>query len=254
MPKAATLTGGCYFVPVSYNEYIERGVMRHVVIGMGEVGSAVSAVLAEKYEVYTRDKEGLDLDINVDFMHVCYPWSEDFVSDTMRYRSEYNAAIVIVHSTVPIGTCRNNDWIHSPIRGKHPELEEGVVQFVKHFGGRGAAIAASMWEAIPDCSAIVHDNASDTEAGKLWELVQYGVQIRMEKAIYAYCEENNLDHSIVYEAFAYTYNYGFTALDEDHFVRPILKHMPGEIGGHCVLPMSELLDHPAADIVRQGFK
>src|SRR5699024_10099150 len=124
--------------------------------------------------------------------------------------------------------------------------------FVKHFGGAGAEEAALAWK---DCGVptAVHPRAAETEAGKLWELVQFGVQVRMEKAIHAWCEEQGLDPEVVYTAFAHTYNAGYEQLGYDHFVRPVLKHMPGPIGGHCVVPMADLLDHPAATIVTEGL-
>src|SRR5690606_32042422 len=34
----------------------------------------------------------------------------------------------------------------------------------------------------------------------------------------------------------------------------VLKHVPGDIGGHCVVPMSHLLDHAITDIVREGLE
>lgn len=235
--------------------------MRHLVIGMGEVGSALHEVLLTSQtgkEVFGLDKtdDPQQPDItDIDFMHVCIPWSDWFIPTVTQYVDIFKPGLVIVHSTVPIGTCDPQGWIHSPIRGIHPELVEGIEHFKKHFGGRGAAIAASMWEGLhAHTTSITHSRAKDTEAGKLWELVQYGVQIRMEKAIHAFCEDNELDYTVVYQDFAKSYNAGFPKLGEPKYVRPILDHVPGDIGGHCVKPMSELLDHPAAKIVREGFE
>lgn len=224
--------------------------MKHLVVGAGQVGVAVAAVLSRAHPTVLRDVDPVDE--VADVLDVCIPWSDTFVDTVAAYAVEHRVRTVVVHSTVPVGVCDAQGWVHSPIRGRHPDLEEGVQRFVKHFGGSGAGEAALEWKAAGVATA-VHPRAADTEAGKLWELVQFGVQVRMEKAIHAWCVERGLDPEVVYAAFAHTYNAGYEQLGCDHFVRPVLKHMPGDIGGHCVVPMAGLLDHPAAEIVREGF-
>ena len=219
-------------------------------VGAGEVGTAVAAVLSRAHPTQLRDIEPVE--VEADVLDVCIPWSERFVEIVAAYAVQHRVRLVVVHSTVPVGVCDAQGWVHSPIRGRHPDLTEGVATFVKHFGGVGAEEAALAWK---DCGVptAVHPRAAETEAGKLWELVQFGVQVRMEKAIHAWCEEQGLDPEVVYAAFAHTYNAGYEQLGYDHFVRPVLKHMPGPIGGHCVVPMADLLDHPAATIVTEGL-
>lgn len=223
--------------------------MRHLVVGAGEVGTAVAAVLSRSHPTQLRDLEPVDA--TADVLDVCIPWSESFIEAVHAYTQEHDAGLVVVHSTVPVGTCDAQGWVHSPIRGRHPDLEEGVGTFVKHFGGERAEEASQEWEAAQVATA-VHPRAAETEAGKLWELIQYGVQIRTEKAIHTWCTDLGLDPEVVYTAFAHTYNQGYQAIGADHFVRPVLRHVPGEIGGHCVMPMSQLLDHPLSTLVQEG--
>lgn len=224
--------------------------MRHLVVGAGEVGTAVAAVLSRAHPTQLRDVEPVD--VETDVLDVCIPWSEGFVDEVRRYAVLHRARMVVVHSTVPVGVCDRAGWVHSPIRGRHPHLEEGVARFVKHFGGSGAEEASLDWK---DCGVptAVHPRAAETEAGKLWELAQFGLQVRVEKAIHAWCAERGLDPAVVYTSFAHTYNAGYEQLGEHWAIRPVLKHMPGPIGGHCVLPMSGLLDHPIAETVREGW-
>ena len=224
--------------------------MNHLVVGAGEVGVAVAAVLSRAHPTVLRDVDPVDA--TADVLDVCIPWSEEFVDIVAAYAVEHRVRLVVVHSTVPTGTCDAQGWVHSPIRGRHPHLEEGVSTFVKHFGGAGAAEAALDWKACRVTTA-VHPRAVECEAGKLWELAQYGLQVRVQKAVHAWCAERGLDPEVVYTAMAHTYNQGYEQLGYGHFVRPVLKHMPGGIGGHCVIPMSQLLDHPVADIVKEGW-
>lgn len=226
--------------------------MRHLVIGAGEVGTAVHAVLSDARPVAIRDVEPAGDIGPVDVLETCIPWSPAFVDQVRAYQAEYGAELVVVHSTVPVGTCDAEGWVHSPVRGRHPNLVPGLRAFTKHFGGREAARAAEAWA---DAGVItdVHPRAAELEAGKVWELVQFGVQVRTEQAIHAWCEQRGLDPDVVYRQMAETYNAGYQQLGERCFVRPVLDHVPGPIGGHCVVPMSHLLDHPIAEIVREGW-
>lgn len=223
----------------------------HLVIGAGEVGHALGQVISGTgYRVVLRDLEAVSQ--TADVMHVCYPYSPDFEQDTRDYQTHHQADLVIVHSTVPVGTCDRNGWVHSPVRGQHPHLIAGLETFAKHFGGRRADEAIHSLRGAFSCT-MAHRSAADTEAGKLWELAQYGIQIRVEKAIHEWCEQHGLDFDVVYSDMAQTYNEGYEALGHSEFHRPVLRHMPGEIGGHCVRENAQYLDHEIARIVEKGF-
>lgn len=220
--------------------------MSQLVIGAGEVGTAVHAVLSGTGPTLIRDVGPVDA--KAETLHVCFPWSERFVAEVQRYQAEHSADLVVVHSTVPVGTCDPHGWVHSPVRGRHPDLEAGLLAFTKHFGGNRAKEAAALFEAA-EVNVAVHDRAAETEAGKLWELVQFGQQVLIEQQIHAWCTERGIDPDVVYREFADTYNAGYMALGHPEFTRPVLEHMPGRIGGHCVRQCAALLDHPLARMV-----
>jgi len=220
---------------------------RHLVIGAGEVGTALHQVLRASGPTAIRDVEPVEA--QADALHIAFPWSAAFVEHVHDYRAQHGADLVIVHSTVPVGTCDEHGWVHSPVRGRHPRLAPALRVFVKHFGGARAAQAAKLWPG----RTRVHARARDTEAGKLWELVQYGVAIQVEKAIHAWCAEHDVNFDIAYREFAETYNAGYKWLDEPQFIRPILEHVPGPIGGHCVVQNAPMIDHPLSRIVTDGL-
>lgn len=218
----------------------------HVVVGAGEVGQAVAAALARGQSVVLRDVDPVEC--QADVLHVCFPWGPSFVAAVEGYAVEHSAGLVIVHSTVPVGTCDPHGWVHSPVRGSHPRLVDGITTFAKHFGGARALDAARVFEQI-GVHAVQHERAADCEAGKLWELIQFGVQIHVEKAIHQWCDDNGLDFDVVYTRMGQTYNDGWSRLGHNEFVRPILRHVPGPIGGHCVVENAGLIDHPLANMV-----
>lgn len=226
--------------------------MNHVVIGAGEVGTAIAEVLSidQSNSVTLRDVSPIG-PLQADVIHICYPWSDRFDEITTEYILSYKARMCIVHSTVPVGTCDALGVVHSPVRGKHPYLAESVRTFVKFFGGIGADGAAEMFKAC-GVKVAVRPHAKDTEAAKLWELAQYGLNIFVEKHIHEFCAANDLDFNTVYTDFAVTYNAGYKELGDAQFVRPVLRHIPGPIGGHCVVPGSQLLNDPLADLVAQA--
>lgn len=221
--------------------------MRHLVIGAGEVGTAVHEVLSTAWEVSIRDLHPVEIR-PAHMIHICFPWSDRFAQDVDGHRRLHEADHVVVHSTVPVGTCDPHGWTHSPVRGRHPHLAESLLTFTKHFGGQDAELAASAFNMCL-VQVKIHDRAAETEAAKLWELTSYGLAVVLEKQIHAYCQEHDLDFDIVYTRFAESYNAGYTAMGHPEFMRPVLTHMPGPIGGHCVVPGAEMLDHDLAKLV-----
>ncbi len=215
--------------------------MKHLVVGYGEVGKAVSRVLGSESEVvYFYDPvKGSDWDsIPVDVVHICIPYSEEFNTVVKSWMSK--DSLTIVHSSVPVGTCDALGVVHSPIRGVHPNLEAGIRTFVKYFGGERADEAAGIFHNI-GIKTKTYEKAKTTEALKLWDTTQYGKLIMMEKQIHEWCEKNDVDFDVVYTQANKDYNEGYTKLGMEHVVRPYLKHVEGKIGGHCVNENSLLL-------------
>lgn len=226
--------------------------MKHLVIGLGEVGTAIRSVLG--------NADGWDISMTLaslkktDVLHICYPYSPGhFAESVKRYVERTEATLVIVHSTVPLGTCDPHQWVHSPVRGVHPELEKGVRTFRKFFGGKRAQEAAAIFNEL-GIKVVAVPEARDTEAMKLWDTTIYGWNILIEKAIKAYCLKNDLDFDTVYTLANYSYNEGYGALDKPHFSKYILKDFPGPIGGHCVQENWELLEDPIAGISKNLHK
>lgn len=81
-----------------------------LVVGAGEVGRAVGSVL-ECDVVDVTDEPG-----SAAVLHVCFPWFDGFEAEVARYRALFDSEVVVVHSTVPVGTCRALGAVHSPVR------------------------------------------------------------------------------------------------------------------------------------------
>ena len=222
-----------------------------VIIGAGEVGRAVFEVLSAKHKCALEDWHYKTATPDVDCLHICFPWYEDegadnFIGQVKEYKDDiYSGPPVVIHSTVPVGTTAQiPNAVHSPIRGVHPNLAEGVRTFWKYFAGPRDNAAAAI-DIFQDCGVdcvFASEDSRTTEAAKLWSTTQYGVSIMVQKAMHAYCEKHGLNFSTIYADFNCTYNSGYEALDMAHVQRPVLQNYPGPIGGHCVIPNAKLLD------------
>jgi hypothetical protein len=86
----------------------------------------------------------------------------------------------------------------------------------------------------------------ESELGKLFCTTYYGWNIIFSKYLYEVCQKQHADYDQVYIKFNRIYNQGYQKTIPD-VMRPVLKHVPGPIGGHCVIPNAEILNDCLAD-------
>lgn len=213
--------------------------MQHLIIGYGEIGKAVQKVFNCDY----KDKQDKELKESYDILHICIHYGVKFETIVESYRKKFNAKYVVVHSTVPVGTCEKLGVLHSPVTGVHPHLYKSLKTFTKFISGKDAEVVAEEFEKYGIKTSISSDS-SNTEAGKLFGLLIYGINVLLEKEVYAYCEKNNLDYDVVYTQFVKMYNNGYAKMNMKHIKMYELKHQPSGIGGHCVMENSPLLNTP----------
>ncbi|MFB6212838.1 MAG: hypothetical protein ABEI53_03440 [Candidatus Magasanikbacteria bacterium] len=223
----------------------------HLVIGKGEVGTSLFNVLKEHYDVQSRD-ENDGPEGQFDVLHICYPPIDNFVEITKKYIDQYSPEVVIIHSTVRPGTTEKVDDIavHSPIRGLHPNLEDGIKTFVKYFAGPKSKRAAQYFEDI-GIETESWENPETTEVLKILSTTYFAWNVVFEKEVKKICDKRDLDFEKVYKKANKDYNEGYKELGHDKFVRPVLDHVEGPIGGHCLVPNCELLDEWITEIVKK---
>ena len=217
--------------------------MIFLVIGnKGQIGSAIQKILSKKYSVKGIDKGDILLNKKFDAIFVCIPYDKNFVKEVKRYQKIYlkEGGLTIIHSTVQIGTTEKLDAVHAPIRGKHPDLYEGIKTFGMGIGGIHCGAVAYIYT---PCGISCHLTISsrETEAFKLFDTEYYRRCILFMREVYEFCEKNDLDFDFIYRWGNESYNAGYSALGMSQFVRPILKYVPGPVGGHCIEPNHKLL-------------
>lgn len=221
--------------------------MKALIIGRGEVGSALARILAGAHEVVVYDR--LDGPVpgwtGIDVLNIAFSWSEKFIDWVAAYQHWSVPRLTIVHSTVPVGTTRQlgPDTAHSPVNGVHPHLEEGLRTFPKWIGGPLAAgVMAGDFLSAAGFRCTAAGESEVTEAAKLWCTAQYAWNIILAKEISEWCREQGLAFSSVYRLWNEMYNHGYETLGMPYVRRPILDGSPGLIGGHCLIPNARMLD------------
>jgi hypothetical protein len=212
---------------------------------MGEVGSALMEILEQTYE----EVGGIDLENNsrnikdqFDILHICFPFKvgKIFESEVVRLQHVFKPKFTIIHSTVPVGTCRTLNAIHSPIRGIHPNLKEGIMTFPKFLGGLDASHVADVFRRA-GMKVILCHKSETTELMKLLDTEYYRTCIEFTQKAKMLCDKHKVPFSEAYTLSNLTYNEGYTKLGHSEFVRPVLQPIMLPIGGHCLIPNSKLL-------------
>lgn len=208
---------------------------RALVIGRGEVGKAISKIFncpaIDINEVHRGE---------VQYMHICFGWSDGFEDAVLLYQKRYRPMYTIIHSTVPIGTSSRLKSVHSPIRGMHPNLEEGIRAHTKFLGGKDAGSVAEYFRDF-GLRVMLCDKSEATELGMLLGTECYRINIEFAKHAKELCDRHGVCFNESYTLFAKEYNDGWIRLGRPEYIRQILTPIPGKIGGHCLENNKELI-------------
>ena len=154
-----------------------------LIIGFGEIGKSLFNIIARYYEVETLDVEPKDLFIErPEIMHICFGYSDKFVEQVKVYQEKYKPTYTVIHSTVPVGTSRQLNAIHSPCRGLHTNLESGLLTFPKFLGGEKASEVADYFRRA-DMKVVLYDKPETTEALKLFDTEYYRHCVEFAKEV-----------------------------------------------------------------------
>jgi UDP-N-acetyl-D-mannosaminuronate dehydrogenase len=212
------------------------------ILGFGEIGKAIAEFYENpKIKDLNRD-DGLE---GVEVLHVCIPWSNDFVKTVKNQIKKIQPKLTIIHSTVVPGTTKKigGSVVHSPVRGVHPDLFKGIKTFVKYIGAdnKAAAELAEVHLGSLGVKTKTFFPAATTELGKLLDTSYYGVCIAWHGEMAKLCNKFGVDFKKAVADFNQTYNSGYEKLGMKNVVRPVLYAPQNGIGGHCVIPNAKIL-------------
>jgi UDP-N-acetyl-D-mannosaminuronate dehydrogenase len=227
-----------------------------LVVGLGEIGRTLFELLKEKdsFAVYGFDSDetkmraaGQDrskLPNEVDTMHVCLPCKnqDNFVATVASDAKQFKPKLLIINSTVPPGTTKRVQQsceclvAHSPARGVHKSLEHmkrELKRWTKYVGGANAKAAEAARKHFEKMGLKVKTlkSCTETELAKLFETTYRVWMIACFQEMHRISRTFEADFDDLVDFLEDTHRVRFD--------RPIM--FPGFIGGHCLIPNTELL-------------
>lgn len=212
------------------------------ILGYGEVGQAIAKFYQKpKIKDLKRD-DGLR---GVEILHVCIPWSENFIKVVKKEIKEISPKLTIIHSTVVPGTTKKIGGmiVHSPVRGVHPYLFKGIKTFVKYIGAdnkKAGILAKKHLESLRIKTKLFMPSMT-TEIGKLLDTSYYGLCIAWHGEMKKICDKFKIDFEKTVIDFNKTYNVGYKNLGMPNVIRPVLYPPKDGIGGHCIIQNTKIL-------------
>ena len=226
-----------------------------LIVGLGEVGQTL-------YELFTEsgkfDVHGLDADKNkmqsvagdreppqtVDVMHICFGCrkQQNFVQTIVGYMKSIKPKLTIIDSTVAPGTTQKISelsklpLVHSPIQGMHKTIEtmkNDVKFWNKYVGGttkEAAETAKKHFEKL-GLKVKVLKGPAETELAKLYDTTYLAWMIACFQEMHRIARKYGADFDEVIEM--------IEDIQRARLNKPL--HYPGVIGGHCLIPNTELL-------------
>lgn len=208
-----------------------------IVAGLGEVGGPLLNILKSVYQTAGVDISPVDVPGPCSVLHVCYPYQlPDFVGTTVAYVEKYKPQMVIVNSTVGVGTTRaiqervDVPVVYSPVRGKHAKMEQDMLRYQKFVVGATPAVTQKAVEHFSRAGFKVatFPTFEAGEVSKLLETTWLGMIVGWAQEIERLAKECGASYDDV-NAFMKEIDY----LPKNVF--------PGYIGGHCVMPNIAIL-------------
>lgn len=222
------------------------------ILGYGEVGQAIAKFyrtprLRKRFGGQARIKDlNRDDGLNgTEILHVCIPWSKDFVKIVKNEIKKIKPKLTIIHSTISPGTTKKIGGmiVHSPIRGMHPNLYLGIKTFVKYIGTdhkMAGEIARRHFKNLGIRTKIFRPSII-TEIGKLLDTSYYGLCIAWHGEMAKICNKFGVDFKKAVTDFNKTYNEGYIKLNKKNVVRPVLYPPKKHIGGRCIMLNAKIL-------------
>lgn len=224
--------------------------MNVLIIGMGAVGKALHKIVSEVHNVDGFDLEAKDINPKkrYDVLEIAYPYYNNFIEDTSFYIRKFNPKLTLIESTVIPQTTskifqRLNKSIlicHSPVKGRHVSLEQGLRTYTKFIGGcteEASQMAKKYYGSIGFKTFIAHSSL-ETEFAKLMILNYFACRIAMFQEFERLVGKHKLKFDDIKQFFSLTQKESVYADPIGKIETPIMEG--NVIGGTCVIPAVEM--------------
>ena len=237
---------------------------KDVVAGLGEIGSPIYHLISRAVTVvgYDLNENLMDKkkfqryeELNTRFLHICIPFTKNFISTVKSLYSKFNPKVIVIHSTISPGTTSKLQSklpipvIYSATRGIHKRMLYDLKRYVKFYAVDNnkpkAECASTMYSKLMKKCGVKTKRMSKPITLELAKIVvdtsYYGWLINYAQLSNMIAIQNNVDYdemwSFAEEIHKYLGN------------RP--KMFPGFIGGHCVIPNLDLMNNETLDLIKE---
>jgi len=215
-----------------------------LVIGLGEIGAPLLEIVKGVYDAEGLDIEPKEIHGAFDVLHICFPYSENFVETTTNYINKFHPKLTIIESTVlPFTTNKiyektKTAICHSPVRGRKADgFKWGYFTYTKFIGPAKpefGKMAEEYYQSL-GFKTYLCNSPLEPEFMKVLNTTYYGLMIAWFQEIHRICKKFNLKEEEIIEFFRTN-----TVDSGGKHPRPVLY--PGVIRGHCVVPNAKLLN------------
>lgn len=215
-----------------------------LVIGLGEIGAPLLEIVKGVYHAEGLDIEAKELQDSFDILHICIPYTEEFVRTTIDYINRFNPKLTIIESTVlPFTTDKihretETAICHSPVRGRKEDgFKWAYLNYTKFIGPVEAEYGRMAEEYYHSLGFKTYTCSSplETEFMKILNTTYYGLMIAWFQEIHRICKKFNLKEEEI-TRFLKTNQKESAGRHQ----RPVFY--PGIIKGHCVIPNAKMLE------------
>lgn len=234
-----------------------------MVAGLGEIGFPILKLISKSGHAIGYDIDPKLMDekkfkkyekLDTSFLHICIPFSDNFIKNVISLASKFNPEVIVIHSTISPGTTSKLQSqlpipvIYSATRGVHKRMLYDLKRYVKFFAIEPTATrskwASSTYSALMKKCGVKTKKMTTPLTLELAKIVvdtsYYGWLINYAQISNMIAIQNKVNYDEMW-SFA----------DEIHkFLGNRPKMFPGFIGGHCVIPNLDLIKDDTLDLIK----
>lgn len=238
-------------------------MMKDIVAGLGQIGKPIlqlisKSTIAVGYDVnpqlYNKTKFIKFEKLETRFLHVCIPYTDNFIKNVESLYEKFKPRSLIVHSTISPYTTKTLQTklpipvIYSATRGVHKRMLHDLKRYTKFYAIEHGTPNAD-W-ASKEFSKLMRKSGVDTKR------MSSPITLELAKIV---CDTSYLGWLINYAQISnmiaiqhkVDYDEMWSFSDEIHkFLGNRPKMFPGFIGGHCVIPNLDLIHNQTLDLIR----
>lgn len=233
-------------------------------VGLGEIGKPILQLVSKasltvgydvNHKLVNKKRFNKYEDSQTRFMHICIPYTEAFLNNTIELYKKFQPSIIVIHSTIKVNTTKILQSklpipvIYSATRGVHKRMLYDLKRYTKFFAIEPAA--PKMKWASSEYSKLMKDS------GVKVKQVSTPVTLELAKIL---CDTSYLGWLINYaqitnmiaKEYDVDYDEMWLFADEIHrYLSNRPKMFPGYIGGHCVIPNLELIHNQTLNLIKE---